>query len=740
MTSLFSRISRGFRGFRGFRSSPRRAKLCLATGVCILLALIFELLFANANRLFVYDPERYPEIDPTPYCTEESDSGVYRLSEGERLTFEDVPHGVFSVTFDVRYRDESHKAAIPVPKVELTVKDPRTSWDRDGIVPVSTEEIAVGEGGTSETVTLYASTVRDGAGRIELRFLELDSAVVIENLRVNAPPAWNFSALRFLSVALLLFLPFCFAITGLRRLAYDPQNPSHRVGVRTAVLFTVLIALLFSALFLPANEETPYPLKGAVRYYQPYIQQTDAFLKGQLHLDVPVPDELLDLENPYDYDSRVDADPLWDRAYYDGKYYSYFGVTPILLVYLPYYAVTGALPSDGFVMAVFLILSAIFIPLTVIKWVDLHEPRRIPIPLLWGGAVTAFVGSMMLLIARSVTPFYYIATLAGNALLSLFLFLLLKAAEADRLRTRCIFFALAGLSYALLFHARLNVALLAAFPVLGYLVYRVLKRREPLGESEPKRGLSAALRAFFEAPKPLALSLLSLGLPVAVGLGAALVLNAARFGSPFEFGTSYQLTVSDVGYNTLSLANLFPAIYHYFFQSLQTSAFFPFLSLGRYASGDYGHYVYIDVGLGLFSLPLMKLLLLSPAAFFLKRRPTYEKVLLALVLIGLLTVALLNFSLGGVIFRYTADLTTLAAITSVLVSLTFYSALTVKETDAGTEIPVSGAGEPMAYAAVTVFFALAAVAALLLSVSYNANLTRYPADLFVALKDFFTFG
>ena len=33
---------------------------------------------------------------------------------------------------------------------------------------------------------------------------------------------------------------------------------------------------------------------------------------------------------------------LWDTAYYEGHYYVYFGVVPVLLFYLPFYLVTGA--------------------------------------------------------------------------------------------------------------------------------------------------------------------------------------------------------------------------------------------------------------------------------------------------------------------------------------------------------------------------------------------------------------
>ena len=219
-------------------------------------------------------------------------------------------------------------------------------------------------------------------------------------------------------------------------------------------------------------------------------------------------------------------------------------------------------------------------------------------------------------------------------------------------------------------------------------------------------------------------------------------MNLLRFDSLFEFGTSYQLTVSDIRYNTLSLINLFPALWHYFFFPLQDSTQFPFIALQRLSMNDYGHFVYIDAGLGLFSLPIFCALLLAPVARFMKKRTAYEKALLVSLLIGLVVLALLNFSLGGAIFRYTADLTVLGAIGAVAFLFAIYT--TVAGTDKRSEshrhetvAPVPR--ERLAYSAIVIFLLISIAVALLLSISYNANLTKYSANLFTSILRFFTF-
>ena len=734
--------------------SSRLCRIALLL-VILLVATAAELIFANRDRLFVYSKDAYPTVNAADYIVNDplTYEGGYVVSENAILAFEAVPGGLFSVSFEIGYLDKELTATLPAPKVTVTTLDPRTSWQSDGFVSVAIDHIAVGENGSMESVTLYASTVREEAGDLCITFSDLGGDAHIKSIVFNAPPAWTFSPLRMLLIALILLLPLVFSAMGWRTLLYDPQNKRHRYAVRSIVLLTVIFAMIFAGLFLPKDEAIEYPLKNDVRYYQPYIQQFDAFMKGQLHLDIPVSDAMLELENPYDYDSRADASPLWDRAYYDGKYYSYFGVTPVLLVYIPFYLLTGTLPTDSVVMAFFLILSAIFIPLAVFKWADLHEKRTLPIPLLMLGAVAAFSSSMLLLIARGVAPFYYIATAAASALLACFLFLLMKAVEQVRLRDRCIFFVLAGLLYGALLHARLNVALLAAFIVVPFLFFRVLKKQsgkqegsdegsdEAAGEKKKTAPLTR-IRAFLAPPKELIPSLLALGLPVVIALGAALTMNLLRFDSILEFGTSYQLTVSDIRYNTVSLIHLFPAMWHYFFFPLADSTQFPFIGLQRLSMNDYGHFVYIDAGLGLFSIPLFLSLLLAPVARFMKKRTLYEKVLLVALLIGLVTLALLNFSLGGAIFRYTADLTVLGAIGAVAFLFALYTTLTgtdKRSEDHRHETVAPVPRERTAYSALVIFLLLSIAVSLLLSISYNANLTKYSANLFTAILRFFSF-
>jgi len=78
-----------------------------------------------------------------------------------------------------------------------------------------------------------------------------------------------------------------------------------------------------------------------------YQQLTNSLLKGKVYLEKEPSEALKNMENPYDNAFRrkvlkeAGEKFLWDRAYYNGKYYVYFGIVPVLTFYLPFKVFTG---------------------------------------------------------------------------------------------------------------------------------------------------------------------------------------------------------------------------------------------------------------------------------------------------------------------------------------------------------------------------------------------------------------
>ncbi|MGN1095024.1 MAG: hypothetical protein ACI4QR_01405, partial [Eubacteriales bacterium] len=142
---------------------------------------------------------------------------------------------------------------------------------------------------------------------------------------------------------------------------YDSLNKKHNTAFAIVVLSLMLFLLFMN---VTPRETIPYPF-ARTDFGGQYINQFDAFKKGQLYIDTEPESELLELENPYDPYERDKAKVyfLWDYALYEGKYYSYFGVAPIFTVYFPFYAVTHALPNNSLACLILALWSVFFLSL-----------------------------------------------------------------------------------------------------------------------------------------------------------------------------------------------------------------------------------------------------------------------------------------------------------------------------------------------------------------------------------------
>ncbi len=495
-----------------------------------------------------------------------------------------------------------------------------------------------------------------------------------------------------------------------------------------AVVLCLAAVIVFWNVFAGNRDDIKYPLTASVNSYDPYVQQFDSLKKGMLWIDYEADPALEELENVYDYSERVSSKIyyLWDRAYYDGHYYSYFGLAPVLTVYMPYHLLTGNLPGSGFVMTFFCLIAAVFIPLSLFQWAWNFAPGT-PRWVLLVSAPAVFWGSLILLIARGHTPFYFVACAAANAFLSAFIWFCLRAYSADSIRVRCALYAAAGICYGLLFQSRVNVALMAAFLVVpGLWVFIIGRKRS----EKPK---SRWLHVLFE--------LLALGVPVMLFLCGSMIFNALRFSGPLDFGTDYQLTVADVSTYEIRLRDLPYALYHYFLDPPAGSEVYPYISFSYIKFSDYGHYLYRDAGLGLFSVPLTTALLLSPAVIFHPRFRKSLRVMSGCAFLGLIVTALLDFCLGGVIYRYTSDLTLTASLVSAVMLITLCGVLREKYDEKSSKSGKYLIAYYVCCACVCVFMVISvAVCIRICLINGNGNVVKYDEEISAAVEKILPFG
>ena len=273
-----------------------------------------------------------------------------------------------------------------------------------------------------------------------------------------------------------------------------------------------------------------------------------AFEDGRTYLHELEPDDpLLQMENPYDWSARGDGTfPYsWDHVLYDGKYYSYYGVAPLLL-FVPYHLVTGHFfPAEIAVMlfsAAGLILLALTYLAVVRRWF-----AHIPAGTVLGGLVVLLSASGAWFCAGR-PKFYEIAITSGLCCVAGGALLLITSGIISGEKLRPVRLGGASLLLGLAVLCRPTLAVYAACGAVWILWGAFSRKKERL---------------------PILLWGL---LPMAAAAVFQMWYNYDRFGDVLEFGIKYSLTVNDFTHTEFHLHFVLISLYDLL---ITPPAFFP---------------------------------------------------------------------------------------------------------------------------------------------------------------------
>lgn len=368
-----------------------------------------------------------------------------------------------------------------------------------------------------------------------------------------------------------------------------------------------------------------------------YSQElTDALIAGRTDLAAKPSEAFLELQNPYDYTEREykglerDTDYIWDIAWHDGSYYVYFGVIPALLLFVPFKMATGMYLSTGFVVFFFFCIYLLFLNLLLVRSIKKILPDT-PFGLYVLGMILLNAASGALYFV-SRARFYEMAYATGLAFSAAGLYLLASGTWKKSRNYVQIFFG--GLFLALAVGCRPTMVLYSF--LLIPCLWRNF-RRKPFKEN--------------------ILPLLILAVPYVCVAAVLMWYNYARFGSVFDFGQNYQLTMTDMAKNSYAPATLPWCLWLGMFQPLSISARFPFVVSGS-SVVDYAGYFYNsgDVVPMFGAVPLLYVMFV-PTVWkrWRERTGRFAAVMLGTVLgVGWL-MAVLVFVSAGVQIRYTAE-------------------------------------------------------------------------------------
>ncbi|HTV42592.1 MAG TPA: tetratricopeptide repeat protein [Candidatus Sulfotelmatobacter sp.] len=292
-------------------------------------------------------------------------------------------------------------------------------------------------------------------------------------------------------------------------------------------------------------------------YYNLLVQ---GFQAGRLSVNREPDPHLAQLQNPYDPAAngpfvRNGNYLAFDMSYFNGKLYLYFGVTPALVLFWPYAALTGHYLSQTVAVVLFCSLGFLMAALLVYEAWRRYFPQA--------GAWIAAAGIVAVGLATGLLEtlascdVYEVAASCAFAFTMLALAALWRAFHAPQRAVPWLL--LSSLAYGLALGARPSL-LFGAVMLFVPVIQAWRETTEPHSRQ-----------------RPLLLAAAAAG-PLLV-LGAALMLyNQMRFGNPLEFGWHYALTdFQDHGAHQFGLSFLWFNFRFYFLEPLRWIRRFPFV-------------------------------------------------------------------------------------------------------------------------------------------------------------------
>ena len=597
-----------------------------------------------------------------------NDDGTITLGEGyAELEFTGIDARVGSIGFDIDFGDSTKGG-----KVCADFADATSSYYRKNLT-----RLTIGKNFENVMVCNFSGDV--SRLRFEISLDDYQSAT-IKGITLNQ----SISPMHIAEIVGLWFL----VALGLTILIYMIANPvgarkkfsENRVGCARVAAFITAAAMVFTVCLTVTNV-----MKGWSNTYYSFTSQegtqiskelVDAFEHHQVNLLEEPSEDLLKLDDPYEYVKR-DAEVgsgnfLWDHCFYNGKYYSYYGIGPVLALFLPYHLITGYYFPSGWATLMFSLIGILFLTKIYLAVIE-KKFRDLPTNTVTAGLITLQLSSgIMFSAARPL--FYELAIASGFMCVAIGAYLLMTSNILwdGKISYVRLGFASFFLGYAVLCRPTLAVYCIAA---LFFFAGGLKKALDGLEKRQKTR-------TFF---KYAAVALVPLGI---IALGQ-MTYNYLRFDNPLDFGIQYSLTINDFTRAEFHWKYVLINMYAYLFNMPHfTPRKFTYLASSAERFGINGYTFFDDAGKNLVSvgiiyraLPMFAYLFSGKAL----KRVEKKKRILPILLIGVTCILMplvIIFSSweSGYAVRYNADFSWQMVIGALVVAFTLYKSIKSEST------------------------------------------------------------
>ncbi|MEG1886367.1 MAG: hypothetical protein RR182_08840, partial [Alistipes sp.] len=661
MLSTWDHIRRIYRDFMLAHGGSVLHVLKCALAVCA-VALLLEVFVFNFNY---FTSARYNTINLSDKLTlQPTVDEEYKLtSVNHTMEFSNLNTEVHNIRLDFSWAQPAQNLDV---KINFTDAAHLTYFDStEYTVGVPLAQVAT-NCDQSEYINLNTSGLTDNL-KIEIVGKEVNYPIKLTGIYVNAHHPFEFNGMRFLLAAGVLALIYIFRP---RSSIYRCSIVNHSRKSKTCIILTVVIEIYLVTTFLlmgsnlvgvatPTYNSGSWNKSGIVNTFkvggdnaQQYAELAKSMASGKFYLEEEPPQWLQTMADPYDKGARDEVQKatgeeyLFDVAYYEGHYYVYFGVVPVLLFYLPFFLATGA----SFPTAIGVLIAAIAFILGCSALLDRfarYHFKRVSLGLYLLLQIPLVFGCGILYLLKFPT-FYSLPIMLALAFSVWGIYFWMRGRSAP---TAAAGWYLAGSTcMALVVGCRPQLVLLSflAFP----LFWRLFITEQHL---MTRKGT---------------IEFICLIAPYLIVLAGLCWYNKMRFGSLFDFGANYNLTVNDMTKRGWNVGRLAPALFAYFIQPPTVSGVFPYIQPALFETTYMGQTIKEVTFGGVFvCLPFLWILPFAKRILTLRIRQRSTRTIAGVIIVLLsagIIIGLLDAQMAGILQRYFADFSFMFLMATVL--------------------------------------------------------------------------
>lgn len=466
--------------------------------------------------------------------------------------------------------------------------------------------------------------------------------VEIEDIIINHPTI-NINILRIIIICCIAFFCLQMKYKKIYEIKYSEKSKFHDKVFRLNLIFFCAIIALY--IIYQFGTENILIDKEDIDRDNSVLMQAEAIVNGQIQLQEEPSEELKSMENPYDgFEKDVNGVfYLYDVAYYNGHYYNYFGIAPILTSILPFRIITGKY-LQCYVFNMIYVFAAVFVLYSLYKKIINKFFKNISLCNYYFGFYAVLFASNIFTLFRGEK--YDIVTSSAVAFTLISINLAISAYSSTK--HKILKLIILGITTGLIVLSKPNYIV---YYILIFVI--ILKGIKKLSWKEKIKDI----------------------LPFCIPLGLLaifqMILNYVRFDNIFEFGAKYQLTGTNmIPCISVTFGKIYLGFFEYLFKTVSIKPFdFPFVFANKDTSGmTINEFCYENRLVGLINIPILYGYILKRSVIKKKENPELALGLNLIILSSMLSI-IINTCCGGICEAYSVDFKLMLAIGAIIILL-----------------------------------------------------------------------